>query len=61
MASPKSKISRSRRGMRRAHTSLTAPTVHSCPNCSALMKPHHVCPSCGYYKGREVVTSGDIA
>lgn len=57
MASPKSKISRSRRGMRRAHTALEANGAHNCPNCSSLYKPHNVCPSCGYYKGKEVVAA----
>lgn len=54
MASPKSKISRSVRGMRRAHTALKRPTVHNCTNCGAIQKPHNVCPSCGYYRGREM-------
>lgn len=55
MPGPKSKISRSRRGMRRSHSALARPTVHNCPNCGALMQPHHVCTSCGYYKGKEVI------
>ncbi|RME16209.1 MAG: 50S ribosomal protein L32 [Bdellovibrio sp.] len=57
MASPKSKISRSRRGMRRAHNALKKPTVISCNQCGSPKKPHVVCPSCGYYRGREVLTS----
>lgn len=55
MASPKSKISRSRRGMRRAHNALERPTVHNCPNCGSLQQPHRVCLSCGYYKNKEVI------
>jgi large subunit ribosomal protein L32 len=27
----------------------------TCPNCMEPMLPHHACPSCGQYKGREVV------
>ena len=57
MASPKSKISRSKRGMRRAHKALKVQPVISCPNCSSLVEPHNVCGSCGYYKGREVLTA----
>ncbi|MBC86000.1 MAG: 50S ribosomal protein L32 [Bdellovibrionaceae bacterium] len=59
MASPKSKISRSKRGMRRAHNALKAPTVNNCSNCGSLVQPHRACPSCGYYKDREVLTSLD--
>ena len=27
-----------------------------CTNCGEFTKPHHVCPNCGYYKDREVVS-----
>lgn len=57
MASPKSRISRSRRGMRRAHDFATPKTVVNCSNCGSVVKPHHVCPSCGYYKGKEIVVA----
>ncbi len=26
-----------------------------CPQCHTLRQPHRVCPSCGYYRGEEVV------
>ena len=45
--------------MRRAHDTLGANPNAECPNCGELKRPHHVCASCGYYDGREVVeTSG---
>ncbi|MEE9428077.1 MAG: 50S ribosomal protein L32 [Paracoccaceae bacterium] len=59
MAVPKSKITRSRRGMRRAHQALTAANPAECPNCGELKRPHHVCPSCGHYAEREVVAVVD--
>ena len=40
--------------MRRSHDSITATLSNECPNCGELKLPHHVCGSCGYYKGREV-------
>ena len=55
MAVPKSKISTSRRGMRRAHDSLKAASYQECPNCGELKKPHHVCASCGHYGDRQVI------
>jgi large subunit ribosomal protein L32 len=54
MAVPKKKISKSRRDMRRAHHALVKATYVECPNCGELMRPHHVCPACGQYRGREV-------
>ena len=48
MAVPKSKITRSKRGMRRAHDSLKAINVVECPNCGEQKIPHHICKACGY-------------
>ena len=53
MAVPKKKISNSRRNMRRAHDALKAEAHGECPN--------HVCGSCGYYDGREVLELDTIA
>jgi large subunit ribosomal protein L32 len=55
MPTPKKKTSRMRRGHRRSHDAVSTPGVGTCSNCGALKLPHHVCPSCGYYDGREVV------
>jgi len=56
MAVPKSKISSSRRGMRRSHDALGKNSYQECPNCGELKRPHHVCPDCGHYDSREVVS-----
>ena len=55
MPNPKRRHSKARRDKRRAHDALTAPAVSTCPTCQEPKLPHRVCPSCGYYKGREVV------
>lgn len=55
MAVPKKKTSPSRAGMRRSHQALTAVQSQDCPNCGARKLPHHVCSSCGQYKGRQVI------
>jgi len=55
MALPKHKISKSRGGKRRTHQKLTAPNLSTCPDCGEATLPHHACPSCGSYKGRNVV------
>jgi large subunit ribosomal protein L32 len=59
MAVPKKKVSPSRRGMRRSHEALSKPASQECPNCGELKRPHHICPSCGHYDGRQVVAAGD--
>jgi large subunit ribosomal protein L32 len=55
MAVPKSKTSKSRRNMRRAHHAVKNGPYNECPNCGELKRPHHVCAHCGHYDGREVV------
>ncbi len=55
MAVPKRRHSSSRRDKRRAHDALGDPAVSYCPNCEEPKLPHRVCPSCGYYKGKEVI------
>ncbi len=59
MANPKRKHSKARRDKRRAHDALRVPGMSRCPNCQELKLPHRVCPSCGHYKGREIVTTSD--
>ncbi|MBX9976964.1 MAG: 50S ribosomal protein L32 [Alphaproteobacteria bacterium] len=54
MAVPKRKTTPSRRGMRRSHHALKSVMSVECSNCGARKLPHHVCDSCGHYKGRQV-------
>jgi large subunit ribosomal protein L32 len=56
VAVPKRRTTSRRRDVRRAqHDRITAPNLIPCPNCSAPMQSHHVCPECGHYKGRVVI------
>ena len=59
MAVPQNRVTRSKRGMRRSHDSLTAVSSTECPNCGEQKLPHHVCGACGHYAGREVVAQAD--
>jgi large subunit ribosomal protein L32 len=52
---PKRKHSQGCRDRRRAHDALQAQSLVQCSNCGEMRLPHNVCPSCGHYKGREVV------
>ncbi len=56
MPNPKRRHSKSRTRQRRAHDALRAPQTSSCPNCQEPRLPHRVCPKCGFYKGREVIS-----
>ena len=55
MAVPKKRMSKSKGRMRRAHDALAAPNLSPCPQCSEPKEPHRVCPSCGHYRGRQLV------
>ncbi|MBN2403987.1 MAG: 50S ribosomal protein L32 [Coriobacteriia bacterium] len=55
MPVPKRKTSRAVRDSRRANDGLKAPAHSVCPQCHEAKLPHRVCPSCGYYDGKEIV------
>ena len=55
MATPKYKVSKSKRDMRRSHHALTVKLGSSCPNCGELKHSHSVCEACGHYKGKQVI------
>jgi large subunit ribosomal protein L32 len=59
MAVPKRKMSKARRDQRRANWKLEAPGFVACPQCHEPKMPHHVCPECGYYDGKEVVKAAE--
>lgn len=54
MAVQKSRVTRSKRGMRRAHDGLTKPTLSIDAATGETHRRHHVSPE-GYYKGRQVI------
>jgi large subunit ribosomal protein L32 len=56
MAVPKKRTSRTRRDKRRATHAVSAPRLNRCPRCHSPRLPHRVCPTCGTYAGREVIT-----
>jgi large subunit ribosomal protein L32 len=56
---PKHKHSKSRRDKRAAHFRLVPRSLSLCPRCRGPKLPHRVCPSCGYYRDRQVVVQPD--
>jgi len=55
MALPTTRHSKARRDKRRAQWKLSVPNLSRCPQCARRILPHHVCPHCGFYRGRQVV------
>ena len=54
MAVQKSRVSPSRKGMRRAHDALSAKQLATDPTTGETHLRHHVTPD-GFYRGRKVV------
>ncbi|MCH7588380.1 MAG: 50S ribosomal protein L32 [Chloroflexi bacterium] len=52
---PKRKHSQGRRDRKRAHHALKTPHLLTCTNCGEKHLPHHICPNCGHYDGREII------
>lgn len=55
MAVQKNRKTRSRRGMRRSHDSLTGPTLSEDSTTGETHRRHHVTAD-GFYRGRQLVT-----
>jgi len=58
VAVPKRRQSRARTRKRKAvWLNIPKPNIIECPQCHEPKLNHRVCPSCGYYKNREVIKS----
>ncbi|MCH3966701.1 MAG: 50S ribosomal protein L32 [Bacilli bacterium] len=55
MAVPKRRTGVTRKHVRRQHLALKATNLIPCPNCGEMIRPHHVCPKCGFYDGKKVM------
>ena len=49
-------MSKMRLRTRKAANRWHAPVLGRCPQCNSAAQPHHACASCGYYRGRQVLT-----
>ncbi len=52
MAVPKKKTSHQKQHQRRAHWKAEPITLAKCANCGGPARPHQVCITCGFYRGR---------
>lgn len=55
MAVPKRKVSPMKRGQRRAHDALSAPTYIEDKDSGELRRPHHIDLKTGKYRGRQIL------
>ena len=59
MAVPKSKITKSKRDMRRAHDAIRSDAYIEDKDTGELRRPHHIDLKSGMYKGRQVLKVKD--
>ncbi|WP_373532263.1 50S ribosomal protein L32 [Vampirovibrio sp.] len=52
MPVPKKRVGHSDQAHRRANWKATLAASTTCPHCSAVKMPHHMCVACGFYNGR---------
>ncbi len=57
MPTPKRKLSKSRRDSRSANKGVKPKAITGCQTCQAPIATHQACQSCGYYKGRKILTT----
>lgn len=60
MAVPKRRVSKQRKRKRRGEHKAEMPAANSCPKCGSPKLSHRVCPTCGTYKGVQVVEVEEI-
>lgn len=59
MAVPKKRLTKRRTNNRRkspGHQQVTIIQLAKCSNCGSGVMPHSVCPTCGFYKGKKILT-----
>ena len=55
---PKKKRPQSKKRSRWSHSALRPVSLSTCSQCHNLKLPHHVCGTCGYYAGQEILAVG---
>lgn len=59
MPVPKRRTGKAKKNMRRSHHALAPSNAVECPTCGEPVIPHRVCPKCGHYKERLVISRGE--
>lgn len=58
MAVPRNRMSNARKNSKRAHHAKKPKGFSLCPSCHNAKLPHVICPSCGAYGNRVVISKG---
>ncbi len=56
MPNPTHRHSKARTRKRRTHYKATPASMSTCSNCGETKLQHRVCPNCGTYNGRSIIT-----
>lgn len=56
MAVPRNRMSNARKNSKRAHHAKKPKSLAMCSNCENPKLPHVICPTCGAYNGRIVIS-----
>lgn len=56
MAVPRNRSSNARKNSRSAHAALKPKKLSKCSNCGKNKMPHRLCPFCGFYAGKAVIS-----
>ncbi|MBF5050461.1 50S ribosomal protein L32 [Candidatus Clavichlamydia salmonicola] len=57
MAVPRNRLSNARKNIRRSHHAKKPKDLLVCDNCAGPRRSHCVCSTCGFYKGKLVVSA----
>lgn len=55
MGLPSKRRTKQQKRERASHFALAETGLTTCSHCKKKILPHHVCPHCGYYRGRQVI------
>lgn len=55
MGLPSKRRTKQQKRERASHFALVERGLTTCSHCKRKILPHHVCPHCGYYRGRLVL------
>lgn len=55
MGLPSKRRTKQQKRERASHFALVGVGLTTCGHCKKKILPHHICPHCGYYRGRQVI------